>query len=113
METEALIIGIAIVLAALTRLFYHIRPRMALATVSLGAPTTGTGEQMQFTVSLLKDESKDVWDEKIATCFKLLEERIGFQNERFIKLQEEQAKLHALSEEAKKKGVLSSVKQPE
>ena len=98
-------LSVAIVLAALTRLFYHVRPKAGFAQVTIGGHTASDGEAFQATVTLFKDECQSSWRNKLLAVYELKEWRLKYQNDRMQAL-EDQAKKDF--EEAKAKGILKT-----
>ena len=95
-------IAIAIVIASLVYAYasgrFNIKPRLALYQLTV-LGRTEENETLQISFPVFVDETPKETADKLNGAFKLREDRLQFQNQRLIKLQEEQMKL---AEEAKK-----------
>jgi len=98
-DTTAVILGFFILLSALTKLLYHVRPKKAFAQVNLAGITDQDGEQMHLTATIFEDESVDEWRHKILKLCELREWRLKMQNGRMLEVH---AKAKETFEEKKK-----------
>lgn len=104
---SASVIALAIVLSALSKLLYHVRPKIGFAQVSIGGNTDSDGEAFQATITLFHDENPVIWRNKLLQAYELKEWRLKMQNERMLEVQEEAKKAF---EEAKAQGKINVVK---
>lgn len=98
----AYVISFAIVFSAISKLWYSRRPRLALATVSVGGVTAPDGEQIQGTITIFRRESMASIKEKLQLIWDLREYRLEIQNKRMIELMDAQREA-TLAEKAAKK----------
>lgn len=103
----AVVIAGAIIISALTRLIYHVRPKKAFAQVVVGGVTDSDGEAFQATLTLFPDETPNQWRKKLLQVYELREWRLKYQNERMLQIQEEAKRQF---EEAKACGQIQAVK---
>lgn len=89
MIIASLILSAAIVFSVLydahVKKAYNVKPRIALASVSVAGKTEDS-ESMQMTATLFTDESSSDWQAKLDTLFKIRENRLEYQNQRIIEL---------------------------
>jgi hypothetical protein len=91
-DTTAVILGFFILLASLTKLLYHVRPKKSFAQINLAGITDQDGEQMHLTATLFDDETVDQWQQKILKLCELREWRLKMQNARMLKVHEDARK---------------------
>lgn len=87
MVIEAAIIGLAIVIAALSRGLWHIRPKKAFCQVTVVGVTDVDGEQFQLTATLFEDESPAQRQKKIDDVCEIRSHRLKTLNEKMLQIQ--------------------------
>lgn len=90
----AVIIGLAILLSALSRFFFHIRPKRAFCQITVSGITDQDGEQMHVVGTLFEDESVKEWQEKVDKLCQIRLDRALFINNKMLAIHEEAARQH-------------------
>jgi hypothetical protein len=99
MIEAAAILAFGIVLAAYLRSRYQIKPRRALASVTIIGPTERGEETMQLVGTLFDDETQEEIDAKVKKLTEIMERRRHFCNMRMMEITKNSDEL---LEEAKK-----------
>ena len=118
MLIESIVIGLGIILAAVANALiqgrWHLKPKISDYQVTVLGKTEDA-ETVQISFPLLKGESFDDWKEKLRIGYEIREERLKFQNERMLRLEEEAKKIREAARDAKiqlVKGTPPETKEP-
>lgn len=87
MILEAAIVGLAIVIAALSRGIWHVRPRKAFCQITVVGVTDVDGEQFHLTGTLFEDESEERRNQKVNEICEIRSNRLRAINEKMIQIQ--------------------------
>lgn len=95
MTTESIIIGISIVLASIIygwmQSKWHVKPKISRYSVNI-VGRTEESESMTITFPVFVDETPTETAAKLNQAFKIREDRLTFQNQRLLAIQEEHKK---------------------
>jgi len=86
MVESALIIGFSLIISQLLKLSHSIKPKRALAQLTVAGPTERGEETMQLTATIFEDDSIEQIDSKIKEICSIRERRVQFCNERMINI---------------------------
>ncbi len=84
----ALAIGLAVVFYTKSLRQYNVKPRIALAQFTVLGKTEES-EQVHIATTIFKDESHEEVKAKLDAMYKIREDRMQYQNERMIELQDQ------------------------
>ena len=84
MFEAALVIGISIIISQVIKLSHSIKPRRALAQISVNGPTERGEEAMSLVGTIFEDESIEEIDEKVKKIAAIRERRVAFCNQRML-----------------------------
>jgi hypothetical protein len=99
MIVAALVLGVFLLLVEKLKLSYAIKPKRALAQITVIGPTERGEETFQLVGTLFEDETVEQMDAKIKVLTEIRERRVAFCNARMMAITENPEEI---LEEAKK-----------